>query len=154
MSLDVIIHEALDVAAGGEAIEVEETLEGPIGPPGPPGPAGGASVTKTAAEAVSGHRAVKAVGDQVAYASADVAGDAELVLGVTVGAAIAGAPATVQTVGEMVEGSWAWTVGPVFLGLNGLLTQTPPAAAFVRQIGVAVASDRLLIDLRPPIFTP
>ena len=75
---------------------------------------------------LSEHLVVKTVaGGAVAPASSDQPCDAGLVLGIT--AASAGTPAQVATSGEIVEPTWPWQPGPVFLGLNGAPTQTPPA---------------------------
>lgn len=123
------------------------------GPPGPAGPAGGAELTRAAAQALGGHRVVRALGDgSVNYASADEIAHAELILGVTMEAAAMGASVRVRSAGEISEGSWAWALGPVFCGLNGVLTQTPPASGFLRQIGFADAADRIIIDLKPAII--
>lgn len=122
------------------------------GPPGPRGLPGAVTLTRIAAQALGGHRVVRLVdNDRVDYASSDQTAHAEFILGLTAGAAAADAEIEVQTLGEIVESSWAWTPGPVFCGLNGVLTQTPPSSGFIRQIGVADAPDRIVIDLRPPI---
>jgi len=121
---------------------------------GPRGPAGDAvaSVDKIAAQALGGNRVVKiAPAGEVDYASSASPGDGALVLGVTTGAAVMGASIEVQTGGEMVELSWTWTLGPVFLGLNGLLTQTAPTSGFIQQIGIALSATVLLIDVQQPL---
>lgn len=150
--------EVIGRAQDTEVIERDpgtEVVDSPEGPIGPPGPAGGVTIQKAAAQALSGHKVVRpAPGDELDIASADDASDAGFAIGVTIGAAEAGATATAQTAGELVEPSWSWSIGPVFLGLAGALTQSPPAAAFLQQIGVAVAPDRLFINIRPPILTP
>lgn len=124
--------------------------------PGPAGPAGGSTLTRFAATVISGHRVIKASGDLLAsYPDLAQPLDAELILGVSTGAASAGAAVAIQTIDELVEPSWSWSLGPVFCGPAGVLVQAPPfGAAWVRQVGVAVAPDRLLIQLRPPILTP
>ena len=126
---------------------------GPLGPQGPQGPAGdGSTFTKIADSNLSGHRAVKAVsGDRVAYVSSGTPTDIGLAIAITTGAAAADATATLRAYGEISEPSWAWTPGPVFLGVNGVLTQTVPTSGYVQQIGVALSSTKLMVDIRPPI---
>lgn len=129
---------------------VDVTVSGARGPSG----LGGNTATRTSAVALSGQRVVKVSADgKAAYPDVAAADDADLLLGVTTGAVAQGDQATIQTRGEMQEGGWAWTLGPVFCGANGALTQAPPAGAWIRQVGVAVAADRIIIDMRPPIFT-
>lgn len=127
----------------------------PQGPAGAPGAPGGAGEEHPAAVAVSGHAvvALDAAG-ALRYASADVAADALLVAGVSVNAAAPGGTVSVRSAGLVTHAGWAWTPGaPVYLGLNGALTQSiPVTAVFARVIGNAVSSDSLLIDLQPPVF--
>lgn len=129
------------------------SLRGPRGPRGAPGAPGGASFLRVAAGALGGHRVVRALpSDEVAYASSDEPAHAELIVGLTTHAASAGAEISVAAGGAITEGAWSWTPGPVFCGVAGVLTQTPPLLGFIRQIGIADAPDRLILDLRPPIY--
>lgn len=149
---------------GGTAVQlrdkprvVELGIPGPPGRDGPPGPAGGTAQEKTAARALSGHRVVRATGaDTVDYASVDDALMADDVLGLTLGAASAGATVYVLNNASVTEPSWAWTpLEPLFLGLDGLLTQTPlesPAAAFVLPVGFAQSSDTIMVRIGTPIY--
>ena len=129
---------------------------GPEGPIGPVGPPGGTEIQRLASGAISGHRVVRSLGGSCAYASCDVAAHAEAVIGVTLEAAADGDTIRIASQEEIVEPSWSFVEGPVFLGLNGAIVQPAPkanqGALFIRQIGVAVAPDRLLVQLRPPIF--
>lgn len=110
---------------------------------------------RAANQALSGQKAVRELSNgKIDYASAAIVADAGAVLGLTQVAVAAGGTARVQTCGELVDPSWSWTPGPVYLGLAGGLTQTPPAAAFIQRIGWATAADRLVIKLDPPILTP
>lgn len=122
---------------------------------GPAGPGGGGASSDIEAVAVGplgGQRVVKAVAGGAGYASADTPGDADLIIGVTTVAAIDGATLKVRTAGEMQDPTFAWQLGAVFLGINGVLTQAPPSSGFIRQIGVAIAADTLVVDLRPPLI--
>jgi len=125
---------------------------GPAGPQGEPGPPAEMPLL-VAARALGGHRAVVAVGDdRVDYASADQPDHAGRVLGITAGAVDAAEAVRVVIAGPMVEPSWNWVSGPVFVGLDGLLTQAPPASGFVQVVGAALAPTRLLVALGDPII--
>lgn len=130
--------------------------EGPQGPQGPQG-AAGVIIIAPASTNLSGHRAVvlNSLGEAV-YADNNTAAHANKFAGVTQGASITGASATLQQFGEMTEPSWSWTPDqPVYLGANGFLTQTMPVATsakFSLIIGVAQTATKLFISPMPPIF--
>lgn len=167
---EVIYQVGEPFAVGPEAGEPVEYPRGPAGPPGPPGSAGspgpagppgppGASdsrITRTAAEALSGHRAVTLdPGGQLVYASNDEPEHLGAPVWVTTGAALAGDLAEALMFGPMDEITWNWTPGtPVYLGQNGVLTQTPPAAPaafFLAQVGFATSATSLFVDRFPSI---
>jgi hypothetical protein len=110
-------------------------------------------VTAFASGNLSGHRAVRAVAaGAVAYASSSAPQDANLVLGITTGAAMNGTVAAVQVSGEMTEPSWNWVVSaPIFLGADGVLTQTPAVSGFSIVLAVAIKSDTIVIGIKQPI---
>jgi hypothetical protein len=119
---------------------------------------GGANVlraTATAAHALSGHRLVTPAPDgRVRYASADEIADEHAPLWLTLGAADADAGVDVQMIGAVTEPSWSWTVGPLYLGLDGQLTQVAPAApgaVFCAQVGYAYAPTTVYLDRRASI---
>lgn len=141
----------------GEALALVDEARGLVivdhrGAPGREGPAGIATFPTVAATTLSGHRAVKAVGSGVAYPSIAERADGDLIVGVTANAATAGAEVLVQAGGLMIEPGWSWSLGPVFAGDAGALVQAPPAGAWLRQIGVAVAPDQIVVNLRPAIL--
>ena len=123
------------------------------GSDGAPGVAGGVVVLCTAGEALGGHRVVVLnASAEAVYASNAVPEHLHKVLGLTTGAVILGAEATVQTGGEMTEPTWAWTLdAPIFLGENGLLTQTPPVAGFMLVVAFPVTATKIFIKLREPL---
>jgi len=126
---------------------------GQRGVDGAPGVAGGVVVQCTAGEALGGHRAVVLNAAAAAvYASNTVPEHLHKVLGLTTGAVILGAEATVQTGGEMTEPTWAWTLdAPIFLGENGLLTQTEPTTGFSLVVAFPVTATKIFIKLREPL---
>lgn len=152
-----IVNEVVDVVFDdGGALDVHLGFDGPMGPEGKVGPPGGQEIRRVAFGAIGGHKAVRSLGAACAYASCDVRADAETLIGVTLEAAANGDFVRIASQEEIVEPSWSFVPGPVFVGFNGGLVQPAPTveqgAVFIRQIGVATASDRLLIQIRPPIF--
>jgi hypothetical protein len=135
----------------GDAVELGP---GVPGPPGPPGPAGGYAVG-TAASTLSGHRVVTASPDGTwRYASNDNLADLTAPLWVTTGAVDAGEQGEAVILGPITEPSWSWTPGPVYLGVDGMLTQVPPtapAAVFLAQVGFATSATTLFVARNPSI---
>jgi hypothetical protein len=141
-----------EVVADPEVREV--TVVGAPGPMGPKGADGSGivSLTKTAAEAIGGHRVVRASGSgEVSYASSDQLSHQGCILGITTGAVALGADVDVVVAGEVTEPSWQWTLGSVYLGVNGLLTQTPPSTGFLQIIGTATEPTKLLVAIEDTI---
>ena len=104
--------------------------------------------------ALGGHRVVRQTATGPDYADCGVLLHQENILGLTTGAAAAGALVTIQRDGEIIEPSWNWLAGLVFLGHNGLLTQTLPSSpdsAFIQAIGFSTAPQTLYVALRDPI---
>lgn len=133
---------------------VLEVGQGPSGPAGPAGPPGGSATQYIASAALSGHAAIAIdTNGEAFYASADQLSHALRLSGVSTNAAALGDPLTVVSAGLIVHGGWSWTPGnPVFVGLNGALTQAlPVGAVFSRVIGQAVSATGLLVDLQQPI---
>lgn len=136
----------LEIAGDGDPVAVEVGIPGPPGPQGPPG----ASAPETVAVgAVIVGRHVVAVVDGLAYhASNDDPQRCRNALGVSLGAqTVIGQPVQIQSSGPLSEPSWNWAPGPVYLGQNGQLTQTPPATPglFLKEIGIAKAPDTLFV---------
>lgn len=128
-------------------------LQGPPGPPGLNGSSASAPyITFSADGPLGGNRAVRLVAGLARYASSSALADAGLVLGITQGAAVSGAPVQIQTSGLMTEPSWTWTADqPVFCGTNGTLTQTAPTAGFDLILGIALSAIQIHIGARMPI---
>lgn len=142
------------------AVEITTVLEigqGPSGPPGTPGLPGSSQVISlTATEAIGGQRALIATGASgAAYASSADASHYSRVVGISVGAASLGAAVEVQSSGPMEELGWSWIPGQdLWLGSNGLLTQTYPAgAAFSQRLGFALSPTRIWVDISEPVLS-
>jgi len=123
---------------------------------GQPAPIGsdGVIITRIAAQALGGHRLVYASSATGCnYADNTVYAQRFAILGLTIGAAAIGAEVSILSFGMITELSWVWTPGPLYLGIDGLITQTPPVApaAFLLVVGAAVDATHVLIDLHEPI---
>lgn len=145
--LETEVREQVLIESGQPDVYV--LAAGAQGPAGVDGSVLAAQLTKTAGASLSGHRAVVLNNDgEAIYADSSTISHRDKVLGITTGAASAAAPVTIQTYGELVEPSWAWTLDePVFLGLTGLLTQTVPVSGFVQRIGFPLTATSLFIDV-------
>jgi len=159
---DVIEITSTDtVAILGETITLlSEGFQGPPGiqgVQGEQGAPGGTLLQRIAATNLSGHRAVlmNAQG-KVDYASNDDITHANRLVGITTGAVVTDAEALIQIFGEVTEPSWNWnTALPVYLGANGNLTQTPPAAPsahFSIVVGFPISNTSLFVNIREPII--
>ncbi|MDX6690603.1 MAG: hypothetical protein QOG15_2060 [Solirubrobacteraceae bacterium] len=133
-------------------------LTGPQGIPGAPGADGAGNVTtRVAAITLSGHRAIRPLEDgSVSYASADNPSHMHGPIWLSTGAALAGTEVSVLTLGELIEPSWSWAPGePIFLGVDGVLTQTPPdaddGAAFLIEVASAETATTIFFDAKFPI---
>ncbi|MDP2786260.1 MAG: hypothetical protein Q8O38_16955 [Sulfurimicrobium sp.] len=135
-----------------EALDVAE--QGPPGPQGIPGPTGGSALQYLAGIALGGHRMVVLDDAGLAiYADKSIPAHAGKVLGMTTGAANPGELATIQTGGEMTEPSWSWLLNqPIYLGANGLLTQTPPVTGISLIVGFPITATKVFISIKQLIF--
>lgn len=71
--------------------------------------------------------------------------------GVTLFATIIGDDVVVVRTGLMEEGTWGWTPNaPIFISVNGVITQTPPTD-FIRRIGWAITATKINLDPYPII---
>lgn len=121
---------------------------------GPQGPAGDTTegdqiLSLSAMAPVSGHRVVRGVNGSVVICSIANPDDADTAIGITEGAALAGAPVSVRYGGPMTDTTWAWVEGPVFAGPDGLLTQIPPRAAFEQRVGTAISPTQIVVEIEP-----
>ena len=86
-------------------------------------------------------------GDVLAADSSNLA--TSNVVGVTKTSASIGASIDVVTYGALNDALWSWTVGQlVYVGAAGALTQTPPTTGYVCQVGIAVKTTQVNINLQ------
>lgn len=106
----------------------------------------GATVTRVAGEALGGNRAVRIADDNKAY-YADPDETARLTIGLTTGAVVLGASASIQVEGEMEEPSWSWSDDEViWLAADGMLTQTVPTSGHLFKVGIPMGPTRMRIE--------
>jgi hypothetical protein len=112
------------------------------------------AVSRTAGETLSALRCVwEDNSGKVWLLDADDTAHAALFAGVTTTAGQSGAQVTVQRAGVLDAGGLNLTPGPVWLGTNGALTQTPPTGGCDLYIGAAVAGSRLILSPAEPIYS-
>lgn len=148
-------NSAVTVSSAAPSVTVGSAM-GVQGPAGQDGADGGSTIARVASGALGGHRVVRSVSaNGVAYADATNADHGDDTVGMTVAAASDGAAVEIQRAGSLTMSGWSWTPGlPVFLGANGLLTQTVPddTNAFIQIIGHAEAADTVFIQIEPPTY--
>jgi len=113
------------------------------GPKGAPGD----TLTLVAAIPIGGHRAVAT--DQAGLAIyADNLVACRSVIGISTGAASAGAGVIIRTSGKMTEPSWGFATNKgLFLGENGLIVQDVPDAGAVVSLGFVVNPITIYIKI-------
>lgn len=126
-------------------------VAGRRGQQGIPGPAGGQSFQRLAGETLSALRLVYELDGEVFALDSGDADHIDMLLGITLTAAAAGEPVNVQRSGVIDDAGWSWTPGLVWLGVDGRLTQTPPADGFDVLIGAATSATRITLNITDPI---
>ncbi|MDD4995785.1 MAG: hypothetical protein PHW53_04980 [Patescibacteria group bacterium] len=124
-------------------------VQGPPGIQGIPGPSGGVALQLTAGVALGGNRLITGAAQ---YADSSDAATAGRAIGITAGAASAGALVDVVVAGEL-DGFGGLTINsPVYASVNGTFTQTEPVTGYSQQVGIAVSASKLMVRLFPPII--
>lgn len=136
-------RQALFTAVGGR--------QGPQGIRGVPGPDGGSALQRIAGETLSALRAVYELNGQVFYLDYRDSAHIDLLLGITLTAADMSATVDLQRSSFIDDSGWSWTPGRVWLGVDGALTQTPPADGYDVLIGAAVSATRITLNITDPI---
>lgn len=122
------------------------------GPQGPPGTSSIPTVDGTAAEAINTGAVLASTAGGWSNADADNPLLASVIVGVALNSGLLGAPITAQTQGNYDNPNMNLTPGlPVYLGLNGGMTQAVNVGSILRQIGVALLPTRMLIQIGTPI---
>lgn len=126
-----------------------EIIDAPMGGGGD----GGSAFTRTAGTAISALVAVYELPDGTVWPLSAVDDDhIDLLAGITLNSASAGAEVTVQRAGPLDAAGINLQPGRVWLGMNGQLTQTPPDSGNDTLLGYATAEQRLYIDISETIL--
>lgn len=130
-------------------LQLAPFFKGDRGLPGAP------NLVLTAANAVGGNRFVYLDGSQVLYATNQNLEHGMKIVGITTNAANVGDTLIIALFGEIEEPSWNWELDkPVYLGVNGLPTQTVPTypnAAFSLIVGFPISPTKIFVSKREPI---
>lgn len=95
--------------------------------------------------------AVKVLGGNLVKASND-SGQCDDVLGVTTGSQTSGGYYAVAVAGFITLATWSWSVGRVYLGVDGALTQVVPTTGCVLEVGHAVSATSMIIRIQQPVY--
>lgn len=108
-----------------------------------------------AGEVLNGHRAVYVDSDGLVYkASNTQINQAVRVAGIVKNSYAPTQPTQIIRNGVIEEPSWTWAEGlPIFLGNDGLLTQTPPSApgaVYSLVVGYPITSTSMYVNIQEP----
>lgn len=145
-------HSAPHLAVTEPPRVAQVVAAGMRGPRGQDGANGGAVENFTAGAVISGHRMLSAAGGLVVPADAASISSAESCVGLGLQAAAFGEPVSVLRFGRVTELTWSWAPGPVYLGADGAMTQTPPDTGVLLQVGQAFDSHTLDVRIGTPIL--
>lgn len=145
-----------------ESVESDVTFENGapvilVATPGPPGVAGQSerlTLERTTSYALSGQRAVTTDdAGALVYASSGDLDHLSRPVWLTTGAWGPAVVATLTAEGQVTEPSWSWTPGePIWLGINGVLTQTiPPGSLFIRELAEVIDPQSIVFRPESPI---
>lgn len=144
----VVIPDNEIVLLGTEVIEyVEVGMQGPVGPAGP---STGLFIVTTG-EAIGGLRGVYASSGVCYYADSSITTQANKLIGISSEAVGVGELLTVQSAGEL-DGFTGLTSGAaVYLQTNGVVSSVIPSTGFIQQVGIALTTTKLLINIQPSL---
>ena len=112
---------------------------------GPSGASANLATMIPAGQTIGGHRAVFVGSDDMLWLADPSTALANAPIGISVTAGLAGADVAVRSTGLVTETAWNWSPGAIYLGVAGLLTQTPPTSGSVVKMGIAAGPDRMRV---------
>lgn len=167
--LDLLLRDIQDPQAQENFYRLKRILEdisssglaGPQGPPGPPGPPGSPGPATSAPKLVATFDtdALTLATNFVRVTSGNTVERITDNAATTIPNGIFGVglskPSTLQievTFTGIVGGYSGFTIGsPLFISTTGLPTHTPPTTGMVQQIGFAISSTELFVQLMQPM---
>ena len=139
------------LTATAATVGVQTYIPGADGTHGVTGPAGDSGFTIPTNSPIGGNRAIATVSGYAAYA--DSSDTSKVSVGISMGAVVSGVDVSLQTGSKMTVSGAGWTPdAPVYVSINGTLTQTEPASGFSQALGVAHDSETLLIEIQKPVI--
>lgn len=142
-----------------DAISIKMIQRGLSGEKGEAGDAAAANTTNayTAGENLSALKLVcidTTSGELFLADSVDV-GTSYTVIGMTLNAVNAGEQPNILFEGPYIDSGWSWNMASdvsLFLGANGLITQTPPTSGYLLRVGFATSSQSIFLHLSEPVI--
>lgn len=119
---------------------------------GPPGISGGVAINVIAGENLGGHRAITLSNGLARYADNTSLASVNKVIGITRGSCIVGDIIAIDSIGELNGFSDLITDMPVYLSINGIVTATIPSVGFIQQLGLAISTTTIVINIQPSII--
>lgn len=90
---------------------------------------------------------------ELAYASSADQTHAFTVLGLLTVAIALGQSTTVLQEGGFADDNWSWTLGtPIWVGVDGALTQVPPESGFLLQVAIPKTPTSIEFEIQEPIL--
>lgn len=129
---------------------------GKRGPPGQDGNPGGGTqqtISKIAFEDISAVRAVYLVSDtEVALSDFSVVGK-QRVIGVSRSASLTGGTVQIVTEGVLQDASFSsfQLNEAIFVGANGVITQTRPTTGVMLEVGYYIGNNEIKVEIQRPI---
>lgn len=126
---------------GPQGIQGDKGDKGDKGDPGAL-----SSYTYTAGEALGGHRVTVIDNNLAYYADSSNLSHINKPLGISSNASAEGEEINIVFFGEMEESSWNWDINkPIWIGLNGLLTQIVPVSGFSCIIAKPITATKIFV---------
>lgn len=100
-----------------------------------------------------GQRIIAFNGVDYFYASYLTPLDSIKAIGISKNAASVGTELKIQTLGNLTDPSFTWGIGTIlFLGDNGLLTNTPPVAGLFWELAKVISQNTICFNPKSPII--
>lgn len=91
--------------------------------------------------------------NQLIYADSTILAHAFKLIGISLEALTTGQSTQILTDGSWSDGSWNWdTSKPIWLGVDGVLTQTPPNTGFIVQVAIATTATSIDFEIQEPVI--
>lgn len=138
----------LNITEQNTELTLNSGIKGDKGDKGDTGESGASSsYVYTAGEILGGHRSVIIDNNLAYYADCTNLDHINKPMGISSNASAEGGEVTVVFFGEMEESSWSWDITkPIFIGTNGILTQTPVTSGFSCIIATPITTTKIFIE--------